>query len=193
MNQMATNQTYSMLVSEEDISKAMYILSALPSRVQSDRTLFKEVYFRALHGVSRHSLEVAVQNIIQGHSELQHGFLPSPPELRRECERVMKPILDSMAYVREVEKAKAEAVVRHRNRSKADNTKGRSVLATGIDHGTWVSSGKRDYPVGSVWCAKTGAVYSPLPTVVPPAASNTRFVDIPDQPIKDTFKQVGAA
>lgn len=76
----------------------MYILSALPSRVQSDRTLFKEVYFRALHGVSRHSLEVAVQNIIQGHSELQHGFLPSPPELRQTCDAVMKPILDARAW-----------------------------------------------------------------------------------------------
>src|SRR5690606_4728303 len=61
MNQIATHQTYSMLVTEDDISKAMYVLSALPSRVQSDRKLFKEVYFRALHGVSRHSLEMAVQ------------------------------------------------------------------------------------------------------------------------------------
>ncbi len=52
MNQIATNQAYSMLVTEEDISKAMYVLSALPARVQSDRKLFKEVYFRALHGVS---------------------------------------------------------------------------------------------------------------------------------------------
>lgn len=171
----------------------MYILSALPSRVQSDRTLFKEVYFRALHGVSRHSLEVAVQNIIQGHSELQHGFMPSPPELRRECERVMKPILDSMAYVREVERGRKEAYRLKQQNTKADHKKGRKIIAEHVDHGTWVSSGKRDYPVGSVWCAKTGAVYSPLPTVVPQAASNARFADIPDQQIKDTFKQVGTA
>lgn len=161
MNQIATNQTYSMLVTEEDISKAMYILSALPSRVQSDRKLFKEVYFRALHGVSRHSLEMAVQNIIQGHSDLQHGFMPSPPELRRECERVMKPILDNMAYVREVEKARAEAISYSKSHTKTDHTKGRDVLAVGVDHGTWVSRAKHEYPAGSLWVAKTATVYGP--------------------------------
>ncbi|WP_455296436.1 hypothetical protein [Brucella pituitosa] len=140
----------------------MYVLSALPSRVQSDRKLFKEVYFRALHGVSRHSLEMAVQNIIQGHSELQHGFMPSPPELRRECERVMKPILDSMAYVREVEAARRESAEHRRRASKVDHTKGREVIATGIDHGVWSSKGKREFPVGSLWVAKTGTVYGPV-------------------------------
>ncbi len=140
----------------------MYILSALPSRVQSDRKLFKEVYFRALHGVSRHSLEMAVQNIIQGHSDLQHGFMPSPPELRRECERVMKPILDNMAYVREVEKARAEAIAYNKAHPKTDHTKGREVIAVGIDHGAWVARAKQEYPVGSLWVAKTATVYGPV-------------------------------
>ncbi|MCX2699473.1 hypothetical protein [Ochrobactrum chromiisoli] len=105
---------------------------------------------------------MAVQNIIQGHSELQHGFMPSPPELRRECERVMKPILDSMAYVREVEAARREAAEHHRKASKIDNTKGRKIIAVGIDHGSWVHRAKHEYPVGSLWVAKTGTVYGPL-------------------------------
>lgn len=171
----------------------MYILSGLPARGATDPNLTKAVYLKALEGVTRHSLEVATDKIIKGHSGLEHGFMPSPPELRRECERVMKPINDSELYVREVERGRKEAYRLKQQNTKVDHKKGRKIIAEHVDHGTWVSSGKRDYPVGSVWCAKTGAVYSPLPTVVPSAASNARFADIPDQPIKDTFKQVGTA
>lgn len=171
----------------------MYILSGLPARGATDPNLTKAIYLKALEGVTRHSLEVVTDKIVKGHSGLEHGFMPSPPELRRECELVMKPINDSELYVREVEKAKAEAVVRHRNTSKKDNTKGRSILATGIDHGTWVSKGKHDYPAGSLWVAKTGTVYSPKPSTVPQAVAGDRYEGIPDQPITNTFKQAGAA
>jgi hypothetical protein len=43
----------------------------------------------ALEGVSRWGLAQAVREILQG--SLPHGFLPSPPELRREVNRVMGP------------------------------------------------------------------------------------------------------
>lgn len=171
----------------------MYILSGLPARGATDPNLTKAVYLKALEGVTRHSLEVAADKIIMGHSGLEHGFMPSPPELRRECERVMKPITDSELYVREVERGRKEAFRLKKQNTKTDHKKGRTILAKNIDHGTWVSSGKRDYPVGSLWCAKTGAVYSPKPTVVPQAAARDRFADIPDQPITNTFKQVGTA
>lgn len=162
MNQIATNQTYSMLVTDTDIEKAMYTLSGLPGRGPTDQKLTRAVYMMALRGVTRHSLEMAVQNFITGHSHCDHSFMPAPPELRRECERVMKPILDSLTYTREVEKAKAATAEHRRNSSKRDNTAGRDVLAVGIDHLTWVSRAKHDYPTGSLWVAKTATVYGPV-------------------------------
>ena len=143
----------------------MYILSALPTRDPIDRTLVMVVYLKALEGVTRHSLEVAADNIIKGHSNLEHGFMPSPPELRRECERVMKPINDSARYVREVEQARAEAKGR-KHSSPVDQTKNRDILAVNIDHGTWTTTGKRTFPTGSLWEAKTGTVYGPVNVAV---------------------------
>ncbi|MGO8449908.1 hypothetical protein [Rhizobium gallicum] len=45
----------------------------------------------ALDGVSRWGLAQATREILQG--SLAHGFMPSPPELRREVDRVMGPHL----------------------------------------------------------------------------------------------------
>ncbi len=39
----------------------------------------------------------------------------------------MKPILDNMAYVREVEKARAEAIAYNKSHTRTDQTKGREV------------------------------------------------------------------
>ncbi|MBV2144220.1 hypothetical protein KUG47_12020 [Falsochrobactrum sp. TDYN1] len=50
-------------------------------------------FYLALEGVTRHGLQTATKRILQG--SLGHAFLPSPPELRQECERVMKPILEA--------------------------------------------------------------------------------------------------
>ncbi|WP_245509802.1 hypothetical protein [Rhizobium leguminosarum] len=43
----------------------------------------------ALEGVSRWGLAQATREILQG--SLPHGFMPSPPELRREIDRIMGP------------------------------------------------------------------------------------------------------
>ncbi len=150
----------------------MYILSVLPARGATDANLTRGVYLKALEGVTRHSLEVATDNIIKGHSNLEHGFMPSPPELRRECERVMKPINDNALYVREVERAREAAKRLKRNTSSVDATKSREILAVNIDHSTWITTGKRTFPDGSLWEAKTGTVYGP---------------------VRDIFKQAGAA
>ncbi len=139
----------------------MYILSVLPARGATDPNLTRGVYLKALEGVTRHSLEVATDNIIKGHSNLEHGFMPSPPELRRECERVMKPINDSARYVREVDQARAEAKGRKYS-SPVDATINRDILAVNVDHGTWTTTGKRTFPDGSLWEAKTGTVYGPV-------------------------------
>ena len=53
------------------------------------------LYYIALRGVTRHGLQVATENIIQG--SLGHPFLPDPPELRQECNKVMKPILEAQS------------------------------------------------------------------------------------------------
>lgn len=49
----------------------------------------------ALDGVPVFALQTATKNIMRG--ALGHAFFPSPPELRIQCDEVMKPILEARA------------------------------------------------------------------------------------------------
>lgn len=65
------------------------LANALPGRQPVDMQLMLAAFEVALEGVSRWGLAQATREILQG--SLPHGFLPSPPELRREVNRVMGP------------------------------------------------------------------------------------------------------
>ncbi|MBX4966159.1 hypothetical protein [Rhizobium binae] len=65
------------------------LVNALPGRQPVDMQLLLGAYEVALEGVSRWGLAQATREILQG--SLGHAFLPSPPELRREVNRVMGP------------------------------------------------------------------------------------------------------
>ncbi|MBY5501255.1 hypothetical protein HFO82_21910 [Rhizobium leguminosarum] len=65
------------------------LVNALPGRQPFDMQLLLGAYEVALEGCSRWGLVQAIREILQG--SLPHGFLPSPPELRREVNRVMGP------------------------------------------------------------------------------------------------------
>lgn len=48
----------------------------------------RAAYYVALEGVTRYGLANAVRSILQG--SLSHGFFPSPPELRKQCDKAME-------------------------------------------------------------------------------------------------------
>lgn len=70
-------------------------LSVLPTRALGNPDAEKMAYMKALDGVTKHGLERAVDNILRG--SLGHGFMPSPPELRLQCDEVMRPIREAEA------------------------------------------------------------------------------------------------
>lgn len=67
-------------------------LKALPQRPQSSVEFSEMGYLIALEGVSAWALMEATKAILRG--SLPHTFFPSPPEFRKECERVMQPVID---------------------------------------------------------------------------------------------------
>lgn len=73
--------------------QCLTLLSSLPSRASADDQVNVAGFYMALEGVTRHGLQTATKQIMQG--SLEHAFLPSPPELRQECEKVMRPILEA--------------------------------------------------------------------------------------------------
>lgn len=68
--------------------QALVTLSALPSRATSSATIDKVAFLTALDGVTRYGLGEAVKAILKG--ALAHAFLPSPPELRMQCDKAME-------------------------------------------------------------------------------------------------------
>lgn len=85
---------------ETEKIQALVMLSGLPSRATTAGELDNAAYMIALDGVPRYGLQNAVKNILRG--SLAHAFMPSPPELRMECDRAMQ------WYEREVEKIRRD-------------------------------------------------------------------------------------
>ncbi|TBC42724.1 hypothetical protein [Rhizobium ruizarguesonis] len=74
----------------DDYVDALRVLAnALPGRQPADLQLMLGAYQVALEGCSRWGLAQATREILQG--SLTHNFMPSPPELRREIDRIMSP------------------------------------------------------------------------------------------------------
>lgn len=73
---------------EMDKMGALASLAGLPSRQTSSEDLDRAAYYVALDGVTRHGLAEAVRFILKG--SLGHAFMPSPPELRIQCDKAMQ-------------------------------------------------------------------------------------------------------
>jgi hypothetical protein len=63
-------------------------LSGLPSRETTAGEIDNAAFMMALDGVTRYGLSEAVRFILRG--ALGHAFLPSPPELRIQCDKAME-------------------------------------------------------------------------------------------------------
>lgn len=79
--------------------QSLSLLAKLPRRAATDPEMVEAVYLVALDGVTRYALEKATRKILQG--ALGHAFMPSPPELRIECDRIMQPHQDLLQRRRE--------------------------------------------------------------------------------------------
>lgn len=86
------------------------LANSLPGRQPADMHLMLAAFEVALEGVSRWGLAQATREILQG--SLPHGFMPSPPELRREIDRIMGP---------HVAARRREAEAAHRYRWEGDD------------------------------------------------------------------------
>src|SRR5690606_5403817 len=73
---------------EDDFRRALAMLSRLPARETSSVEFDQMLYFVALKGTTQHGLFEAVTFILRG--ALGHGFFPSPPELRMQCDKAME-------------------------------------------------------------------------------------------------------
>jgi hypothetical protein len=83
-------------------------MARLPSKLSVDPLEDLKNYMAAVDGVSVFALETATTKILQG--ALSHDFFPSPVDLRRQCDKVEQPIVESRNRRMESERLAAEAI-----------------------------------------------------------------------------------
>jgi hypothetical protein len=71
----------------DDVHAALELLRVLPRRHPTDARMLRRAFDIALDGVSGVILRMAVEAVLQ--FSLEHGFMPSPSELRGECNRLL--------------------------------------------------------------------------------------------------------
>ncbi len=80
------------------------LLACFPSQAQSDTPadLRMEGYFEALSGVPAWAVAEARGRILRGEVTLGHGFCPTPPELARIVQLVLRPMRVDLDDLRKI-------------------------------------------------------------------------------------------
>lgn len=103
----STPNRHRRVATEQDVLSALVALGSLPKRDTEQAELDLAAYHVALDDVSATGLAEAVRRILQG--ALGHGFFPSPPELRIECDRIARAEASERARLMEERKRREEA------------------------------------------------------------------------------------
>ncbi|MDM7852353.1 hypothetical protein [Pseudochrobactrum kiredjianiae] len=177
-----------MQVTETDIKKAMYILSALPTRDPIDRNLIQIVYLKALEGVTIHSLEIATNNFNSGHSHVDHTFMPSQAELRKECDLVQRKFAEERARKLDPHRQRCENEQQRLRHEATKTPEARARVAA------MLARFNQSHDEAKASERQSGITETPdqVRDRLIGQIGETAFNNIPDLPVRDTFKQVGA-
>lgn len=91
---------------QAEMLQCLTLLSGLASKASDSDEVNIAAYYIALDGVSRFALETATRQIIQG--ALGNDFMPGPPVLRTQCEKVMRSVREAEWRERELRRACAD-------------------------------------------------------------------------------------
>lgn len=167
----------------------MYILSGLPTREPVDPNLIRSLYIGALENVTIHSLEVAVNNFRDGQSYVEHTFMPSPPELRKECDRVQRKFAEERARKLDPHRQRHENEQQRLRHEQTKTPEARARVAAMLARFNQDHEARQAATLNDGLAETTDQVRDRLAGKI----GETAFNNIPDLPVRDTFKQVGAA
>lgn len=162
-------------------------LKSLPSRTSDTAEIDLLSFEDALEGVLATVLLEAVRQVNQ--AVLGHAFHPSPPELRMLCDKIQRQISEDRARKAEGERQRRESEQRRLQHEKTKTPEARARVAAMLarfnqDHEARQAAARSD------GLAETAdQVRDRLKCQI----GETAFNSIPDLPVRDTFKQIGAA
>ena len=180
-------QKPSSAVTADEISMVLSRLKSLPSRTSDTAEIDLLSFEDALEGVSATVLLEAVRQVNQ--AVLGHAFHPSPPELRMLCDKIQRQISEDRARKAEGERQRRESEQRRLQHEKTKTPEARARVAAMLarfnqDHEARQAAARSD---GLAETAEQ--VRDRLKGQI----GETAFNNIPDLPVRDTFKQVGHA
>lgn len=181
MNQIAQTPDYWTPATREEVLKCLSFLSGLPSRDSANGQMETAGYYVALEGVSRFAIQTASKAIMRG--ALGHTFFPSPPELRIQCEDVMKPIREAHARDKRDREVRAD-MKRDSERQYVPPERRRALVQKWETMKAEQDAQRQNEEFETV---------SELRSRIIGQIGETAFNNIPDLPVRDTFKQVGTA
>lgn len=159
------------------IIQALASLAALPSRQADDASLDQHMYLMALYGVTRYSLSEAVKSIIRG--GLGHTFFPTPVELKMECDRAQRPVLDMQRRITVTEENRRDRDEFNRiNAQKTPEAKARVAALMGQLNASFETSRREDEEAAR---AEIRARYG---------IEGEALAKVPDQPAPSNFRRI---
>ena len=162
------------------------MLKSLPSRASDTAEIDRQAFIIGQQGVTRGALAEAVKQVLRG--ALGHGFHPSAPEFRLLCDSIQRKQAEERARGEEERRQRRENEQRRLQHEKTKTPEARARVAAMLarfnqahdeakaserqDGMTETHEQVRDRLIGQI--------------------GETAFNKIPDLPVSDTFKQVGA-
>ncbi len=163
------------------------MLKSLPSRVSDTAEIDRQAFIIGQQGVTRGALAEAVKQVLRG--ALGHGFHPSAPEFRLLCDSIQRKQAEERARGEEELRQRRENEQRRLQHEKTKTPEARARVAAMLarfnqDHEARQASARND---------GLGETADQLRDRLKGQIGETAFNNIPDFPVRDTFKQVGAA
>lgn len=163
------------------------MLKSLPSRASDTAEIDRHAFIIGQQGVTRGALAEAVKQVLRG--ALGHGFHPSAPEFRLLCDGIQRKQAEERARGEDERRQRHENERRRLQHEKTKTPEARARVAAMLSRFT------QDYETRQA-AARNDALTETADQVrdrLKNQIGETAFNNIPDLPVNDTFKHVGAA
>lgn len=162
------------------------MLKSLPSRASNTAEFDRQAFIIGQQGVMRGALAEAVKLVLRG--ELGHGFHPSAPEFRLLCDRVQRKQAEDRARGSEAKHQLEENASLQARHAQTKTPEARARVTAMLARFNQAHNEAKAYE------RQEGIAETPdqLRDRLIGQIGETTFDNIPDLPVRDTFKQVGA-
>ena len=162
------------------------MLKSLPSRASDTAEIDRQAFIIGQQGVTRGALAEAVKQVLRG--ALGHGFHPSAPEFRLLCDGIQRKQAEERARGSDERRQRCENEQQRLRHEQTKTPEARARVAA------MLARFNQSHDEAKASERQSGITETPdqVRDRLIGQIGETAFNNIPDLPVRDTFKQVGA-